>query len=242
MRAPPANTGSVEKIKAALVMFAFAMLGDAGASQAAPVEAEIDLFEFHLGTGDEHFTFDSAISAGSDTDRFELRASGGSDVGPTIDNVQLEALYVHNVSGSFTLLGGARLDVRDEANLAHASLAFVVLPVEWLELEHFFYLSENGNLIGSGQLLASAPVSDSITVEPRLNVNWSAQSIVDEDVGDGVTDIQAAVRVRKTLGDHLELYAGAIHERLIGTTRTIASAGGGRTRINRAIIGAAYRF
>nr|WP_246386057.1 copper resistance protein B [Novosphingobium hassiacum] len=206
---------------------------------ADPIEAEIDLFELHVGDGDEHFTFDSAISTGSDTDRFELRASGGSDVGPTIDNVQLEALYVHNFSDSFTALVGARQDVRPGSDLAHVSAAFVVLPVEWLEIEHFFYLSENGNLIGSGQLLASIDASDGVTVEPRLNINWAAQTIVDESVGSGVTDIQAAVRVRKSLGPHLEAYAGAIHERLLGKTRMIATADGGRSSVNRVIIGAA---
>lgn len=232
----------MEKIKATLSACALAATGLATPAFAAPVEAEIDLFELHIGDGDEHFTFDSAISTGSEADRFELRASGGSDVGPTIDNVQLEALYVHNFSDKFTVLAGVRQDVRDGRDLGHASLAFVALPVEWLELEHFFYLSEGGNLIGSGQLLASLPLSESVTAEPRLNLNWSAQTITQESVGHGLTDLQAAVRVRKSIGPHLEAYAGAIHERLVGQTRSIASAGGNRTRVNRVIIGTAYRF
>lgn len=232
----------MEKIKATLSACALAATGFATPAFAAPVEAEIDLFELHIGDGDEHFTFDSAISAGWDADRFELRASGGSDVGPTIDNVQLEALYVHNFSDKFTVLAGIRQDVRPGRDLGHASLAFVVLPVDWLELEHFVYLSEDGNLIGSGQVLASLPLSESLAAEPRLNINWSAQTIPQEDVGNGVTDVQAAVRVRKALGPHLEAYAGAIHERLVGQTRSIANAGGNRTRANSVIVGAAYRF
>jgi copper resistance protein B len=232
----------VEKIYAAFWFFVLAFVGSTTPAFADPVEAEIDLFEIHVGDGDEHFTFDSALSIGTDKDRFELRASGGSDVGPTIDNVQLEALYVHNVSDSFTLLAGVRQDVRQDSDLPHASLAFVVLPIDWLEVEHFFYLSENGNLIGSAQILASAPASDTVIFEPRLNINWSAQSIVDESVGNGVTDIQAALRVRKSIGPHLEAYGGAIHERLFGQTKAIALDNGNRGRINRVILGLAYRF
>lgn len=156
---------------------------------ADPVEAEVDLFELHVGDGNEHFTFDSAVSVGSDLDRFEVRASGGSDVGPLIDNVQLEALYVHNVSDKLTLLAGARQDVRAGEDLTHGSFAFVVAPVDWLEVEHFFYVSERGDLIGSGQILASFALSGTVTAEPRLNINWAAQDIEQESVTSGITDL-----------------------------------------------------
>lgn len=176
----------------ASILFASPALAD-------PVEAEVDLLELHVGDGDEHFTFDSALSVGSDTDRFEVRASGGSDVGPLIDNVQLEALYVRNVSDKLTLLAGIRQDVRGGEDLTHGSFAFVVTPVDWLEIEQ-------------------------------------------ENSGHGVTDIQAALRVRKTLTPLLEVYGGAIHERLVGKTLDIARAGGTRGRITRGIVGMALRF
>lgn len=228
--------------RAAFLASVLGLCAGAVPAQATTVEGEVDLFELHVGDGDEHFTFDSALSAGSDTDRFEMRASGGSDVGPLIDNVQLEALYVHNVSDKFTLLAGYRQDVREGEDLSHGSLAAVLAPVDWLELEHFFYLSERGDLTGSGQVLGSFPLSESVTFEPRLNVNWAAQDIAQEDSGHGVTDIQAAVRVRKTVVQHVEVYAGAIHERLLGKTRAIAVANGDRGSINRAIVGLALRF
>lgn len=219
----------------ASILFASPALAD-------PVEAEVDLLELHVGDGDEHFTFDSALSVGSDTDRFEVRASGGSDVGPLIDNVQLEALYVRNVSDKLTLLAGIRQDVRGGEDLTHGSFAFVVTPVDWLEIEHFFYMSERGDLIGSGQLNFTLPLSESLVAEPRLNVNWAAQDIEQENSGHGVTDIQAALRVRKTLTPLLEVYGGAIHERLVGKTLDIARAGGTRGRITRGIVGMALRF
>lgn len=209
---------------------------------ADPLEAEVDLFELHIGDGNEHFTFDSAVSVGSDTDRFELRASGGSDVGPLIDNVQLEALYVHNASDKLTLLAGVRQDIRGGSDLRHGSFAVVVTPVDWLEIEHFFYLSERGHLIGSGQLNFTLPLSDTVTAEPRLNVNWAAQDISQESVGRGVTDIQAALRLRKTLTPLLEIYGGAIHERLVGRTFDVARANGTRGRVTRGILGLALRF
>lgn len=232
----------MEKIRAALSVLAPALLACAAPAQAAPVEAEVDLFELHLGDGDEHFTFDSTITAGSDTDRLVLKASGGSDVGPLIDNVQLEALYARTVTGSFTVMAGMRQDVREGSDLTFASVAFVVGITDWLEAEHYLYLSERGNVIGSGQALASVPLSPSISIEPRLNINWSAQDIPGEDTGHGVTDIQAAVRLRKTLLPHMEAYVGAIHERLLGRTRAIALAAGDRGSVNRAIVGMAVRF
>ncbi|MGV3513375.1 MAG: copper resistance protein B [Novosphingobium sp.] len=97
-------------------------------------------------------------------------------------------------------------------------------------------------LIGSGQILTSFSLSDTVTAEPRLNINWAAQDIEQESVASGVTDLQAAVRVRKTLTPLLEIYGGVIHERLIGGTLAIAKAGGSRGRITRGIAGIAFRF
>ncbi|MBA4353731.1 MAG: hypothetical protein C0409_03480 [Novosphingobium sp.] len=232
----------MEKINVALSVFVLGLLACTAPAQAAPVEAEVDLFELHLGDGDEHFTFDSTVTAGSDTDRIVLKASGGSDVGPLIDNVQLEALYARTLSDSVTVMAGMRQDVREGSDLTFASVAVDVAVTDWLAAEHFLYLSESGNVIGSAQALASLPLSASISIEPRLNINWSAQDIPGEDTGGGVTDIQAAVRLRKTLLPHVEAYAGAIHERLLGRTRVIALAAGDRGSVNRVIVGMAVRF
>lgn len=232
----------MQKIRSTLSIFALGLSACATPAFAAPVEAEIDLFEMHLGNGDEHFTFDSTVTAGSDTDRIVLKASGGSDVGPLIDNIQLEALYARTLDNGMTVMVGMRQDVREGSDLTFASVAVEAGITDWLEAEHFLYLSESGNVIGSAQALASVPLSSSVSIEPRLNVNWSAQDIPDEDTGHGVTDIQAAVRVRKTLMPHVEAYVGAIHERLLGRTRAIALSAGDRGSVNRAIVGLAVRF
>ncbi|MCF8710393.1 copper resistance protein B [Rhizorhapis sp. SPR117] len=79
-------------------------------------------------------------------------------------------------------------------------------------------------------------------LEPRLGLGWSAQAIPGEDLGRGLTDIEASLRLRRSLGKDFNIYAGVVHERLVGFTRTIAVSAGDPSRVTRAIVGLGFSF
>lgn len=91
-------------------------------------------------------------------------------------------------------------------------------------------------------VVASMPLGWSLQVEPRVAMGWAAQDIPDEETGAGVTDLELSLRLRKAIGPVLNVYIGAIHERLIGGTADIAIANGDRRHVSRAVIGAGMSF
>lgn len=206
------------------------------------IEAEIELLEVHLGRGDDHLVLDSTFTAGAGSNQFAIKVEGGSDTRTAFDDVEIQALYSRKVSDSVAIMGGVRHDFRQGPNLTHGSLAIEAEFAPWLESEHFLFMSEHGDLTGSGQVIASWELSSRLALEPRLAFGWSAQDIPNEALASGFTEIEGSVRLRRALGENLDVYVGVTHERLLDGTRDIAVAAGDTAKVTRAVIGVGLSF
>ena len=206
------------------------------------VAGEVDLLEVHLGNGADHLVLDSTLTASAGPNRFVVKITGGSDTRTAFDEGQILTLYSRDLSESVAILGGVRHDLRTGRGLTHGSLGIEAELTPWLEGEHYVFVSENGNLTGSGQLLGRWKIAPALTIEPRMGFGWSGQRIPDEAQASGLTDLELSVRLRHPLGENLDVYVGAIHERLLGGTRRIAAASGDPANVTRAVIGAGLSF
>lgn len=214
----------------------------AGAAQAQDLSAEVDLFEMHLGSGDDHFVFDGQLQAGGDRHAAIFKLAGGSDVGPRIDEVTGQALYSFMPRENLSLMAGVRHDFREGRDLTHGALAVVADIGGIVSAEHFLFLSQDGDVTGEAMALAALPLTASLTLEPRAELAWSARAVPEEELGSGVTEVALSVRLRRQIGPVINVYVGATHERLVGDTRRIAIAQGDPGDVTRAVIGAGFAF
>lgn len=211
-------------------------------AQAQAISGEVELFEVHLGKGDDHLVVDSALTLFEGPDQLVLKIEGGSDTRTQFDELTVQALYARNLSDTVQVTVGLRHDFRDVSDLTHGVLGLEAELAEWLSGEHIVFVSQHGDVTGEVQLVASFAIVDNLALEPRVAASWSAQAIAAEELGSGLTDMEASVRLRQSLGGGLDVYAGVIHERLLGDTRRIAIAGGDTPKVTRAIIGAGFAF
>lgn len=211
-------------------------------ASAQTVSGEVDLFEMHLGKGDDHFVFDAGLEAGGERHAVTLKTEGGSDVGPRVHEVTAQALYTFKPREGTALMLGARHDMRRGKDLSHAVFALTQDFGELASAEHFLNLSQHGDVTGSAQAVFTLPLTPSLRIEPRAAFGWSAHAVPDEELGSGVTDIELSVRLRREIGPRFNIYLGAIHERLVGDTKRIALANGDRGKVNRVVIGAGLAF
>lgn len=207
-----------------------------------PLELEVDLLEVHLGKGDDHLLFDSTLTAGEGSNQFLLKLAGGSDTRTGFDDLEVQGLYSRSLSPSAQLHLGVRHDTRPGSDLTHGVAGLVVELRPGLDAEHYFFVSQDGNLTGAAQLVWGLDIAADFVLEPRLALGWSAQAIPGEDLGHGLTDIEASLRLRRSLGESLNAFAGVVHERLIGSTRAIALTAGDPSRVTRAVVGLGLNF
>jgi copper resistance protein B len=206
------------------------------------VELEVDLLEVHLGSGDDHLLLDSTLTLGDGPNQFLVKGAGGSETRAAFDDFELQALYSRSLSDKAALHFGVRRDMRAGSDLTHGVAGLVVEILPALEAEHYLFVSQDGELTGAGQLVLGVDLAPRLMFEPRLAVGWSAQEIPGEDLGNGLTDVEASLRLRHSFGEHFNIYTGVVHERLLGSTRSIAVAAGDPSRVTRAVVGFGFSF
>ncbi|MEP7350242.1 MAG: copper resistance protein B [Sphingorhabdus sp.] len=206
------------------------------------MELEVDLLEVHLGRGSDHLVLDSTLTLGDGADQLLIKAAGGSETRTAFDDLELQALYSRSLSDKVALHFGMRHDMRAGSDLTHGVAGLVAEVLPGLEAEHYLFVSQDGDLTGAGQLVLGVDLAPRLVLEPRLAVGWSAQEIPGENLGNGLTDVEASLRLRHALSDNFNVYAGVVHERLVGSTRSIALTAGDPARVTRAVVGLGFSF
>lgn len=214
-------------------LFGFAL---AMPAQAAPLTGGIDLLELHPGRDNTHLVMESTWELG----QIALKADGGSDTRPMFEEAELQLLWMPEVGHGVKLAYGARHDLRQGANLTHAVAGVEAQLAPWLAGEHYVFLSQHGDLTGSGKLVARWTLVPGLALEPRAQLDWAARAVPREGLAAGVTGLELSARLRQSLTSRLDVYAGVIHERSLGGTAAIAEAGGSPAHVTRAVIGAGF--
>jgi copper resistance protein B len=205
-------------------------------------ELEVDLLEVHIGQGDDHLLLDSTLTLGDGDNQVLVKAAGGSETRTALDDFELQALYSRSLSDKAALHFGVRHEMRAGSDLSHAVAGLVVGVLPGLEAEHYLFLSQDGDVTGAGQVLLGVDLAPRLVIEPRLALSWSAQAVPGEDLGDGLSDVEASLRLRRSIGQAFNIYTGVVHERLLGSTRSIAVAAGDPSRVTRAVVGLGFTF
>lgn len=222
-------------------MFALGSQLVTAAAQTA-VELEVDLLEVHLGQGNNPLALDSTLTLGDGADQLLVKVAGGSEMRTAFDDFELQALYSRSLADTVALQFGVRHDLQASSDLTYGIAGPDAEVLPGLEAEHYWFVSQDGDLTGAGQLLLRMDLAPRLALEPRLSIGWSAQGVLGEDLGNGLTDVEALIRLRHALSDNLNFYNGVVHERLVGSSRSIAVAAGNRAQVTPAMVGFCFSF
>lgn len=206
------------------------------------VQGEVDLLEVHLGKGPNHIVMESTTQFGKGADRFVFKADGGSDTQPNIERFELQALYAHDISGNVTLLAGVRHDFHQEVEMTYGAVGVEATVWSWLAAEHYLFLSGDGDVRGAAQLVATWPLQDRLSLQPRVALGWQIGDIPKEGLSKGVSDGEASVRIRRAIGPASDVYIGFVHQQLLGKTRRVARVAQELTKANILVFGLGFRF
>ena len=102
------------------------------------------------------------------------------------------------------------------------------------------FLSDKGRLFGEVKAIYALDLAPSLVLEPRVQLNWSAQDFARDALASGATDAEASARLRYSLTEAAGVYVGVAHERLLGGTADIARAAGEDTRATDLIVGVSF--
>ena len=184
-----------------------------------------DRFEFQSGDEDRAL-WDLQGWYGTDRDRFWWKTEGEySFDGDEFEDAELQALWSRPVSAFWDLQLGLRYDI-EPRGLVHAVAGVQGLAPQWFEVDAAAFLSDDGDLTARVEVEYELLLTQRLVLQPRLEMELSAQDVPERDLGSGLTDTALGARLRYEIVREFAPYVGIEWQRSWGDTADIARAAG----------------
>lgn len=168
---------------------------------------------------------------GNDYDKLYLKSEGEVrlDGDNKLEGADIELLYSRNLAKFWDLQVGLRHDFEPDPERTFAALGFQGLAPQRFEVDATAYLSEDGDVSARIEVEYELMLTQRLVLIPRLETGLSLQDVPEYEQWQGMTDIEAGVRLLYHLRREFSPYVGVSWHRLIGETANRVASGGGDT-------------
>jgi copper resistance protein B len=177
----------------------------------------VERLEAHLGDGADGYLWDVQGWYGGDLNRVWVKSEGKGIFGGGIDDAEVQALFSHAIGPWFDVQAGIRYDL-EPASTAHAVIGVQGLAPYMFEVDAAAFLSEHGDLTASMEAEYDYRITQRLILQPRAELELSAQDIPGRDIGAGLTAMEAGLRLRYELRREFAPYVGVAYQAALGET------------------------
>lgn len=186
----------------------------------------LERLEALISSGNDHYLWDVQGWYGGDIDKLWLKSEGEGAFGGEVEGAEIQALWSHATGPWFDVQAGARYDFAPDGR-AHAVLGLQGLAPYMFEIDAAAFLSDKGNLTARIEAEYDQRLTQRLILQPRVELNLSAQDVAGRDQGAGLTSIEAGLRLRYEIVREIAPYVGVGYEAKMGETADLARAKGG---------------
>jgi copper resistance protein B len=201
----------------------------------------VDMAEFQFSDDQTTFHWEGEGWIGGDINRFVFKTQGeaGED---DVESAEVQALYSRAIGPYFDLQAGVRYDIEPSPNRAYAVLGFEGVAPYWFETTGALFVSDEGEVSARLEGSYDARLTQRFILQPRAEINVSADDIPELEVGAGITDIELGLRLRYDITRNFSPYVGVTYEAKLGDTADYARADGEDESDTRLVFGVRARF
>ena len=187
-----------------------------------------NLAEYQLRSGGGGYRWEGEASFGGDINRLYLKSEGEGVRRSGVDAAEVQVLYSRAISPYFNLQAGVRQDFKPTPDRTYATVGFEGMAPYWFEVSGAAFLSTHGEVLGRLEGYEDFRISQRLILQPRAELNLSAQNTPQLGVGSGVTNLELGVRLRYEVTRQFAPYVGLSFDRKFGATAGYARARGER--------------
>lgn len=201
----------------------------------------VDLAELQFSDDETAFRWEGEGWIGGDINRFVFKAEGeaGED---DVESAEVQALYSRAIGPYFDLQAGVRYDIEPSPNRAYAVIGFEGIAPYWFETTGALFVSDEGEVSARLEGSYDARLTQRLILQPRAEINVSADDIPELEIGAGVTDVELGLRLRYDITRSFAPYVGVTYETKLGDTADYASAAGEDESDTRLVLGVRARL
>ncbi|WP_226698758.1 copper resistance protein B [Qipengyuania gaetbuli] len=185
----------------------------------------VERLEARVADGHDAFLWDVQGWYGGDIDKFVFKSEGEGEFGGSIEDAELQALWGHAIGPFFDLQAGVRLDVEPETR-SHLVLGVQGLAPYMWHVDAAAFLSDRGDITARVEGEYDWKLTQRLILQPRAELELSAQDIPERDIGAGLTKLETGVRLRYEFAREFAPYVGVGYEAKLGETADIARLAG----------------
>ncbi len=193
-----------------------------------------DKLEVKPQSGRYGYEWDAEAWIGTDYDKLFIKTEGFNNGGadrsafgrtPRWENAEFQLLYSRLISYFFDFQIGVRQTIEP------ISRTYAVIGVEGLapglfELDTQAFISQKGEVSGRLNAFYDVLLTNRLVLQPRFDINVSAQRVPELSTGRGFTDFELSARLRYEFTREFAPYVGVSWERKVGETAAIAKREG----------------
>ena len=196
-----------------------------------------DRLETRAGDGREHYVWDLQGWYGGDLRKLWWKSEGGGELGSNPEDAEVQALYSRAVTPFFDVQAGIRHDFEPSPRRSHAVVGIQGLLPYVFEIDAAAFVSEEGDLTGRFEVEYDLRIRQRLVLQPRVELDFSAQAIPELGVGAGLGSVEGGLRLRYEIRREIAPYVGVAWQRKRGATADFARAAGDDSRSWEVVVG-----
>jgi copper resistance protein B len=190
----------------------------------------VDQAEARIQDGRNGWYLNGEAWYGGDIDRVGLKVEGEGAFGRRAEQAEVQALWSHAVNPWFNLQAGLRYDLRPDPERGWVTAGVQGLAPYWIEVDAALFLSNRGELTARAEGEYDLRLTQKWILQPRVEVDLSAQDIPALHIGAGLSSAEAGLRLRYQVVPEFAPYLGLAYQRAFGDTAGFRRSAGERTR------------
>lgn len=194
-----------------------------------------NLAEYQFRNGRDGYRWDGEGWYGGDINRLVIKSEGEGAVHGGLESAEVQALYSHAIGPYFNLQAGVRQDFKPTPRRTYATVGIEGLAPGFFEVEGAAFLSNKGDILGRLEGYYDQRITQRLILQPRVELNLSAQNVPEIRLGSGLTNAEFGLRLRYEIKREFAPYVGLSYDRKFGDTGRFARADG-EDRTARSIV------
>ncbi len=187
----------------------------------------LNIAELQFRNGNDGYRWDGRAWFGGDVNRLFIKSEGEGTFRDGIETAEVQALYSRAIGPYFNLQAGARQDLGPSPKRTYATVGFEGLAPEFFEVEGAAFLSNKGDLLGRLEAYYNQRITQRLTLQPRVELNFAAQDVPENKIGSGLSNAELGLRLRYEIRREFAPYIGLSWNRTFGDTAEFVRADGG---------------
>ena len=178
---------------------------------------------------------------GGDLDRLWLKIDGERSDG-RLGATRTEALWHHAIATYWGLQTGVRQDFGDGPGRTWASIGLQGLSPYWFDLQATAYVGEGGRTALRFESEYALLITQRLVLQPDVKMNVFGRNDGRRQVGAGLSDLEAGLRLRYEITRKFGPYVGVVWNRKFGNTARHARQAGEPVQRIEAVAGVRLWF